>query len=249
MMNFALRTISILIIFLPIVNEEVLAQQESKQPEKDPAGAVILTDVVCFAPSLVMLLGIHELGHATFASLAGAYDVKIGLYKRKPNGGVMIGWAEWRGNLSSFETALADGGGVIFSRGLAEGSHLLVTNISLPSWGQRFFSMTFLMSRIDFPRYVLQDALLNLFDRKGSDFDGVVTAIAGRDTGPRTWTYAAFLCIASVDLAFDWDRIVLHWKSLTGQPILSAEPQTSSNVQVRPFFDPHQYGLSLHATW
>jgi hypothetical protein len=226
------------------------AQEPDTIGSRDPAGIVVLTDAAFVVPSSLLLLWVHESGHAAFALAGGAEDVRIGLYRETGKGETQLGWATWRANsLSSFGTALAHAGGVMFSRGWAEGSHALVKNVPLPGWGQRFFSMMFMMSRLDFPRYVLQDAILNLIEVRGSDIDGLVTEIAGRYTGMRTLTYLVLLGIATVDLVFDWDRIRLHWSILGGEHYNGDEGGQQHRVTVRPILTYCGVGMSLNVAF
>jgi hypothetical protein len=226
------------------------AQEPDTIGSRDPAGIVVLTDAAFVVPSSLLLLWVHESGHAAFALAGGAEDVRIGLYRETGKGETQLGWATWRANsLSSFGTALAHAGGVVFSRGWAEGSHALVKNVSLPGWGQRFFSMMFMMSRFDFPRYVLQDAILNLIEVKGSDIDGLVTEIAGQRTGMRTLTYMVLLGIAAVDLVFDWDRVSLHWSILGGKHYDPAQAQLMHRFSVRPDVTYSGVAMSMSLTW
>lgn len=181
------------------------AQQDTIRTTNRSAGLVFLTNVVSFLPSAMLVMSIHETGHVSFAKLFGAKNARWGIYRRTPEGGTAYGWADYdKTNLSSLGLAFTNIGGVLFSRGWAEGSDYFVSTVHTPAWVQQFFSMTFLMARIDFPRYVLQDALINLFDSKGSDIDEFVTALAGRNTGRRTLAYTALLAVAVVDLVYDW---------------------------------------------
>lgn len=142
---------------------------------------------------------------------------------------------------------MTDIGGVLFSRGLAEGSDAFVKAVHLPDWGERFFSMTFILSRFDFPRYVLQDALLNLAGRSGSDIDNFVTVVAGRKDGWRVLTYTALLTLATVDIVLDWNRISMHWKALRGRSIY--EKENTAAIRLEPFYYPGAFGVTLHAVW
>jgi hypothetical protein len=224
-------------------------QGDSSGVHRDAAALVVVTDAVYVVPSFLTMLCVHEFGHYLLASVFGAEDVRIGLYRKTPTE-TQLGWNDWeQGSLSSFGNAVANGGGVVFSRGLAEGSHLFVHSVRLPGWGQRFFSMTFILSRFDFPRYVLQDATLNLFDKRGDDIDKVVTEIAGHKTGWRTVTYSALLALATIDVILDWDRISMHWKALGGTPYDFGNPEEVSQVKVRPFLDGHSAGISMHVMW
>lgn len=245
MVSFPISAVLALLPFL--LMQRINAQNLDTTSTADPAGVVVATDVACFVPSLATMIIIHALGHAAAAAVMGGREIRFGMIRDKPSGsGVQIGWTHWReGSLSSFGTALADAGGVMFTRGLAEGSHLVVTSIPMPGWGQRFFAMTFIMSRFDFPRYILQDAMLNLFDRRGSDMDGLVTEIAGRETGARTLTYAVLLGLAVVDLVFDWDRVALHWGILGGAPHHPREPDTGYRFRITPDWTRQGVALTL----
>jgi hypothetical protein len=224
-------------------------QADSSRVHRDATGLVVVTDVVYVMPLLFGMLWAHECGHYFFASVFGAEDVRIGLYRKTPTE-TQLGWADWKqGSLSPFGSAVANGGGVVFSRGLAEGSHLFVHSVRLPGWGQRFFSMTFILSRFDFPRYVLQDATLNLFDKRGDDIDKVVTEIAGHKTGWRTVTYSAVLALATIDVILDWDRISMHWKALGGTSYDFENAEEVGQVKVRPFLGSSSFGISMQVIW
>jgi len=186
---------------------------------QDPASVVVLTDVIYLAPSFLTMLWVHETGHFTMAVLSGAQDPRMGLYRVEKVGpystNTQFGWMDWKkGSLSPLGSALTDIGGVLFSRGLAEGSDAFVKAVRIPDWEERFFSMTYIISRFDYPRYVLQDAILNLSGRSGSDIDDFVTDVAGRRAGWRVLAYSALLTIATVDIVLDWNRISMHWNSL-----------------------------------
>jgi hypothetical protein len=247
---------NIIFYFCPVLiylslypDDQAYAQKDSTGVKKDPRGIVILTDVISFLPAGFIVIAVHELGHATMATLGGASNVKIGLFRRKLNGGIAIGWTNYRGNLSPFQTELFDAGGVLFSRGLAESTHLLVSKVAMPNWSQRFFSMIFIFSRFDFPRYVLQDALINLIDKKGSDMDLLVTQISGRETGWRTITYTLLLGMATVDLICDWDRISDHWNNLRGKPYPMHKYRSGHTIRIQPIYHQGEYGIGLFASW
>lgn len=209
-----------------------------------------MTDVVFLPTSLLFMLGVHEMGHATLASLSGAQDVRLGLYRRTPNGGTEIGWADWReDSVSPFGNALAHIGGVLFTRGWVEASDCLVRNVRMPEFTERFLSLTFVLSHFDFPRYVLQDGLVNLFGSSGSDIDGFVTQIAGRKAVWRSVTYAALLAVAAVDLVSDWDRIVRHWGVLGGRPYERLSGHTQPRFMFDPFLTTNGVGLHTVVSW
>jgi hypothetical protein len=228
------------------------ASGQNNSVVQDPAGIVVLTDAAYIVPSFLTMLWVHEAGHYTFAVLCGAQNPRMGVYRvtHEPAASTQyqLGWTDWKeGSLSSFGLGLVDIGGVVFSRGLAEGSDAFVKAVHLPDWGERFFSMTFILSRFDFPRYVLQDALLNLAGRSGSDIDDFVTVVAGTKTGWRVLTYTALLTIGTVDIVLDWDRISMHWNSLGGKTIYHEE--AGSSLQLHPFFFAGTVGVNLQASW
>lgn len=223
-----------------------------RKANRDPAGIVILTDAVYLVPSFLTMLWVHETGHFTMATLCGADNPRMGLYRvvheTPTETEYEIGWADWKkGSLSSFGSAMTDIGGVLFSRGLAEGSDAFVKAIRLPNWGERFFSMTYIIGRFDFPRYVLQDALLNMAGKSGSDIDDFVTAVAGNHDGWRFLTYSALLALATIDIVLDWNRISMHWNSLLGRSI--STDYKASTVSLKPFYYPGAFGITLHAAW
>ncbi len=218
----------------------------------DPVSVVILTDAVYLAPSFLTMLWVHETGHFTMAALCGARNPKMGLYRvvdvSPYSTQTEIGWMDWKkGSLSPFGSALTDLGGVLFSRGLAEGSDAFARAVKMPDWGERFFSMTYIISRFDFPRYVLQDAFLNLSGRSGSDIDDFVTVVAGNEDGWRVLAYTALLTLATVDIVLDWNRISMHWNSLLGKSIYSSEDRTSFRVE--PFCSAGGFGVMLQGSW
>ena len=146
------KTIFSIFICLFVI-QHCFAQRDTTV-ERDPGVVIGLTNIVYIAPTFLILLAVHESGHCTFAYLGGAENIRFGLN----GGGGGLGWANWNGNPSGVWAPLADLGGVLFTRGLAEGTDCLVRNTNMPNWAQRFFSMMFLESRLDFPRYVLLDA-------------------------------------------------------------------------------------------
>jgi hypothetical protein len=220
------------------------AQQDTTLAERSSDVVIGLTNVAYIAPSFLILLPIHELGHCTFAYLGGAEDVRFGLHR-----GHSFGWADWKGNLPGVWDPLTQLGGVLFTRGLAEGTDCLIRNTNMPNWAQRFFSMMFLESRLDFPRYVLLDATLNLFNSKGSDFDQFVTDVAGRKTGWRTLTYSVLIAACAFDLIWDWDRIVRHWNVLAGKPYRDVKSASQSHLRLRPLLSNGTLGLVASFAW
>jgi hypothetical protein len=219
------------------------AQQDSLRLRQESTTTVVLTDVVMFVPASVLFLMNHELGHYTMASAFGGHNVRFGLIRTRPDGGHQLGWTDWDNPLSGTGTTFAALGGVVFSRGLAEGTDCLVKNVSMPPWTQRFFSITFLLGRFDFARYVLMDALEDLGGRQGSDMATVARQIGGTDGGSRAIVYVAMAGIAVVDLLLDWDRIAMYWGIVTGTPYHRS--QDTSRIRVSPVFAGGPAGVRL----
>ncbi len=197
----------------------------------EPKEQIIIADIVAFLPALVTTIGFHEFGHYAVAKAVGAKNASFGLFRKKPNGGFQLGWTHVYDTLSSFKTSMVDIGGVIFSRGMSEIMNIAVNSKVFPKSINIFFSITYLMERIDFPRYVIQDALLNMGDKKGSDIDDFVTAIAGHRTSKRTITYLSLIALSVVDLVLDWNTISKYWSIITGQPY--TESHEVSKVKFR----------------
>ena len=204
---------------------------------------VILSDVLLFAPAFVSFISFHELGHYSIGLLCGAGNAKFGLYRAKPNGGHQIGWTDVGQISSSVGRMGVDIGGVLFSRGLAEGAHAVVASGYLPPIGNRFVSMIFILGRFDFSRYVIQDAMLNMFGRKGSDIDNFVTEIAGANTAGRTLTYGALTAISLYDVISDWNRITNHWGVLSGAQ--GIDTKVSHVTRIIPYVTAYGIGISI----
>jgi len=207
-----MKRIIIFTVLLSLVN---LHSQDNIDKEK--VGIVILNDVIVFVPAVITFIGVHEIGHYSMAKVFGADDVKFGLFRRKINGGLQIGWTQLNGNISTFGHSVFSFGGVLFTRGFAEISNAVVNSDLLPTSVNRYFSMTYILGRFDISRYVFQDALLNMFGKRGSDIDALVTDIAGESTGIRTLTYVSMLALSVLELVFNWEGIERHWSILTGK--------------------------------
>jgi hypothetical protein len=242
-----IRTNSLILLILFFVHAG-WSQEDSLHRRTESTLTIITSDAVVLVPSAIMVLLNHELGHYTVASLFGAHNARFGIVRSKPEGGHQLGWTDWDNKIGSAGTAFAALGGVVFSRGLAEGSDCLLKNVTLPTWMQRFFSITFILGRFDFSRYVLNDALVSLFGHRGSDIDIFVSEVAGQDGGGNVFLYAALLGIAAVDLILDWDRIALHWGIITGAPY---QPTTVAAAQLRvsPSITARGFGMQLGFTW
>lgn len=226
-----------------LIVQTIMPQNTDSLTVAETDAGVVLSDVLLFAPAFVGLISFHELGHFSIGLLCGAEHAKFGLYRTKPNGGHQIGWTELDPISSSLGRGAIDLGGVLFSRGLAESAHGVVKSGYLPPIGNRFFSMIFLMGRFDFSRYVIQDAMLNMFNKKGSDIDNLVTEIAGSNTAGRTFTYGALAAISLYDLISDWDRITNHWSVIAGAPGITHT--TTHAIQVTPYVTSYGMGVSL----
>ena len=209
-----------------------LFSQEDKSQEN--TGLIIMNDAIVLAPALLSVMIFHEIGHYSMAIISGASDVKIGLYKSNPNGGISIGWSKMNDTLSSFGNAMYNFGGVLFSRGFSELSRLTITSNIFPTAINRYFAMTYLIGRFDYSRYVLQDALINLFSGTGSDMDNLVNEIAGKSTGWRTITYASLLTIGVLDLVWGWEDIEHYWALLSGGDHKSRKLQNNYKLGIYP---------------
>jgi hypothetical protein len=223
------------------------AQQDTIQTHSESTGWIIASDAVLLVPSSFLVIMNHELGHFTLASVFGAQNARFGLSRAKPNGGRQIGWTQWNGDLGHFGNSSALLGGVLFSRGLAEGSDCIIRHADLPPWVQCFFSMTFIFGRFDFARYVLNDAIVVLSGKRGSDIDYFVTQIAGHDNGARFLTYTALFAVATVDLVLDWDRVVLHWNILGGKPY--TDTRSRAHIDIHPSVQYGSIGMSARVVW
>lgn len=242
-----IRTTSLILLLLCFV-PAALSQEDSLHQRTESTLTIIASDAVLLAPSAIMVLLNHELGHYTVASLFGAHNARFGLVRSKPEGGHQLGWTDWDNSLGSTGTAFAALGGVVFSRGLAEGSDCLIKHVTLPTWIQRFFSITYILGRFDFARYVLNDALVSLSGHPGSDIDIVVSEVVGQDGGGNAFVYAALLGIAVADLVLDWDSVALHWGIITGTPY---HPPTAAAAQLKitPCVTSRGFGMQLGFTW
>lgn len=230
------------IAFLLFIFSIELLSQNIEQSSNESDAVVIITDIAFIVPAFVTFIGFHELGHYSMAKLFGAQNARFGLFRKKPDGGVQIGWTKVDDNLSSFGNSMLYIGGVLFSRGMAEAANIGVDSQIFPKAINRFLSITYLMGRFDFPRYVLQDALINLGDGKGSDMDGFVTEIAGDQTGLRTITYLSLLGISIFDLVLDWDNIEKHWSIITGKSYPDSKEESGSFRNFSLYSD---YGKTL----
>jgi hypothetical protein len=220
------------------------AQQDSLQTRTESKGLIIASNAVLIVPSSLLLLIDHEFGHYVIASIFGAQNVRVGLHI--VNGS---GWTEWSNDLGRFGNSAACLGGVLFSRGLAEGSDCMIRHTNLPPWGQRFFSMTFIIGRFDFAQYVLQDGFKNLSGKSGSDIDIFVTQIAGHNNNSRFFTYSTLFAIAALDLVLDWDRIVMHWNILKGKSYTNKSIDSHAQLSINPYFTYGSIGISTKVVW
>ena len=233
-----------------ICGSSVFAQDSLTTPRAGRSTvAAIAVDAVVVVPAGVLWLLNHELGHFTIASIAGAKNPRMGIWKKKPEGGFMLGWTEWDGALSDGGTAASALGGVVFSRGLAEGVDLLTSNVRMPSWSQPFLAMTFILGRFDFARYVLFDALHNVMGSTGSDIDSFVTAVAGDEGIGRVLTYGALLTIATLDLVWDWTRISIYGHMLGGDDYPYPEPGSHSSLSIAPSVIGRVPGIHVSFCW
>ena len=223
-----------------------LRAQDSRDTTAGPSTLNSIVTYASIAPSALFVIGVHELGHYSFAKMFGGSDVRMGLFQRKPNGGFRIGWTQTGSRpFSPFERVVIDAGGTIFSRALAEGMDPLVTYVLADGPARRVASITFLIGRFDMPRYVLQDAIMNLFNHRGSDIDLMVTEIAGAGTIPRTFTYATLLGLLTADLVWDWDRIGYHWNVAAGE----TPRRPGSSLSIRPTMMHGGIGVAASASW
>ncbi len=224
-----MKKLTIIIFF---VSFSQFFSQEDKSQEN--TGLIILNDVIVLAPALLSVMIFHEVGHYSMAKISGASDIKIGLYKSNPDGGYSIGWSEMNDTLPSFGNTIYNFGGVLFSRGFSELSRLTINSNIFPTAINRYFAMTYLIGRFDYSRYVLQDALINLFGGTGSDMDNIVTEIAGKSTGWRTITYASLLTIGVLDLVWGWEDIEHYWALLVGGDHKSRKVQNNYKLGIYP---------------
>lgn len=240
---------SICCLLLPALLSVTYAQQDSVTTTHSQV-VPLLTDAACFLPAALLVGSIHETGHIAIARLFGATNARWGFYREMPNGSIQYGWADYdTANLSSFGKASAHLGGVLFTRGFAEGAHHIVSDLNAPVWIQQLFSIAFLIARFDMPRYVLQDAVLNFLDNKGSDIDDCVTVVCGRGTVARTLAYSTLLAIATVDLVCDWSRIRRHWAVLGGNKYHHDDVSSQTQVSLRPYVAQKTLGVSIAITW
>ena len=79
--------------------------------------------------------------------------------------------------------------------------------------------------------------------------DMLVTQISGRETGWRTITYSVLLCIATIDLVYDWDRISDHWNNLRGKPYPMHKNKSGHTIRIQPFYQRDRYGIGVLALW
>ena len=158
----------------------------------------------------------------------------------------MVGWTDFgRSEFSPAGQFMSSMGGVIFSRGLAEGMDLLVEDVLADGTPRRLASIAFILGRFDFPRYVVQDALINMLGHRASDMDFAVSAIQARGTLVRTALYGALIALATLDLVNDWDRIAYHWDVAAGE----TPKRPASAFLLRPSVGPRGVGLAATASW
>ncbi len=220
------------------------AQQDFLHVRTESTGWIIISDAMLIVPSSVLVIINHEFGHYAMASIFGAQDVRFGLHRNN-----QIGWTQWNDDLGRFGNSAAFLGGVLFSRGLAEGSNCIIRHTNLPPWGQRFFSMTFISGRFDFARYVLTDAIVDLSGKRGSDIDMFVTQIAGHNDGSRFLTYTALFAIATLDLVLDWNRVVMHWNILEGKSYANKNIESHTQINIHPSVTYGSVGISAGVIW
>ncbi len=238
----------LLITILAAAN--LFAQIDSSEFEShDGTAKIVLTDALLFTPSAILFLGVHEIGHSSVASIFGGHDVRFGLIRTAPNGNHQLGWTDWSNDIGHTGKSFTFLSGVLFTRGLAEGSDLVVRDIPLPRWGQRFFSMTFLLGRFDFPRYVVMDALVNTFGRPGSDINFFVKEVAGQNSVSRVLVYGALLGLATVDLVLDWNRISTHWQILTGKTPIQSPLGYRQTLRIHPLLSSRYQGVCLQLSF
>jgi hypothetical protein len=232
---------------LPLLLALPLHGQSAPDTSSGPSFANSVATKAGVVPVGIAVLGFHELGHYSFGRLFGATDVRMGLFRRKPEGGFMIGWTDLGHTaFSPMGDVMVGFGGVIFSRGFAEGMNLLSTDVLADGTLRRLASIGFLIGRFDLPRYVLQDALINMFGHRASDIDMAVTAIAGRGTVVRTAVYGALLTLVTLDLINDWDRIEYHWDIAAGESPLRPG---GAALSVRPVLSRDGVGIAASMSW
>jgi hypothetical protein len=243
------RTTMLLLVLLVGLHRSSAQGDSTSISANESAVAVIASDLLFVAPAGILFLLNHELGHYAVASLAGASNVRMGLMRTGPEGNHKLGWSDWSGQMSHLGRSSAFLGGVAFSRGLAEGIDWFEQGVTLSRLGQRFFSMLFLMTRFDFSRYVVLDALVSSLRRPGSDINFFVTELAGRGTVKRTLVYGALLGVALVDLIQDWERIGVHWNVVTGGDIRASHALSQLHIHVRPAFTSRSLALRIDGSW
>jgi hypothetical protein len=182
--------------------------------EKTSTLSTIAAGVLTYA----IFIPTHELGHFVTAKLAGTESARMvflfiddeeGLSIRTPAATIIS-----TNGMTRTDMALIGISGSLATRLLAEGSDLIWRGLDhssrYPTFGEKFFSLLFIVGRMDFAGYVLNDAVLNLAGEPGGDYDIFVTAVAGQNTAARVLTYTGLFAIAAADLYFDADRVTFH---------------------------------------
>lgn len=203
------------------------------------------SDLLVFFPASFLWVTVHETGHLFFARLFGDDTARFSFYKNDEKG-FSIGRFEYdKTKMGAWGNAAISIGGVGFSRGLAELSDIGIRKYPLPPLSQKLLSMTFILSRFDFPSYVFRNAFWAPRDHPQQDIEQFVFTISGDNDLARIGLYGSLLGLATLDLMLDWSRISTHFHVLRGKPYQrkTRYPEHHLSLQYSPS------GLQLHLSF
>lgn len=222
---------------------EVYSQNDSVYNySSESIAKTITSDFTVFVPSFILLITVHELGHCTFASIFGSEDVSFKLYQKKPKG-FSIGVTSYDpSNFSRKEIEITNLGGIIFTRGFSEIADFTLNKTNLHKFGQKFISMTYFLTRIDFSSYVLRNMLFAKNNPSGQDIEQFVVSVSERKNMSRIGVYGILMTIAGLDLYFDRNRIHKHLRVLGGKDFRNIK---KDNIKFNCWYNSQSFNASL----
>jgi hypothetical protein len=229
-----------------------MAQSSTSTTDSTEEKPSLLGTIAGGVLAYAVVIPTHELGHFVMAKLAGARDARMvflfiddvkGLSVVTPAATIIEDT-----NLTRRDLALISLSGTLATRLLAEGSDLLWRGLDhssrYPTFGEKFLSLIFIIGRMDFAGYVMNDAVMNYLGLAGGDYDIFVTAVAGENTLARTLAYAGLFAIAAADLYFDVDRVAFHANIIMDKRTASEPPRWG--LQIGPGVGGAMLGANFH---
>lgn len=186
-----------------------------------------ISTIFMIVPSAFLMFNMHEIGHTFFAKILGDKNAYYVLTRKNENGGRCLGCNEYDPEkLTNTENAIVQLGGIIFSsQVLALSSDLLIRNIYMPKFAQRFFAMTYLTSKLDFTFQIYQ-----CFNRRhdynfsaqtvfpeGPDIYNFAYYAGIRNQKNYNWMLTGIVTLNIVDIYLSRKQIKRNWQILTGE--------------------------------